>query len=79
MKTKILALMAGTLLAAEAQAQFPGFKKTANDSLVSTEVLANGNVALRIYAPEAKTVGMGGDLGGWGPNAPKFTKDDRGV
>ena len=71
--------MAGTLLAAEAQAQFPGFKKTANDSLVSTEVLANGDVALRIYAPEAKTVGMGGDLGGWGPNAPKFTKDDRGV
>ena len=79
MKTKILALMAGTLLAAEAQAQFPGFKKTANDSLVSTEVLANGEVALRIYAPEAKTIGMGGDLGGWGPNAPKFTKDDRGV
>lgn len=79
MKTKTLLFAAATLLAAEAQAQFPGFKKTANDSLVSTEVLPDGKVALRIYAPDAKQVGMSGDLGGWGPNAPKFTKDGRGV
>ena len=47
----------------EAQAQFPGFKKTANDSLVSAEVLSDGKVALRIYAPDAKLVGMSGDWG----------------
>lgn len=79
MKVEILATMVGILLAVEAQAQFPGFRKTANDSLVSTEVLSNGNVAFRIYAPEAKQVDMGGDLGGWGSDRPVFTKDERGV
>lgn len=80
MKVSILAILTCAFLSStEMYAQFPFFKKTANDSLVSTEVLGNGEVALRIYAPEAKEVRMGGDLGGFGPNAPQFTKDNRGV
>ena len=79
MKTKTLLFAVGILLATEVQAQFPGFKKTANDSLVSTEVLTNGDVTLRIYAPDAKNVGVSGDLLNFGEPAPVFTKDERGV
>ena len=81
MKTKFLLFLAVLSLGASAQdlPAFPFFKPTANDTLVSVETLSDGNVALRIYAPEAKEVSVGGDLGGFGPAAPAFVRDDRGV
>ena len=85
MRTKILTAIAALSLSVAAQAQvpelpdFPFFKPTANDSLVSTEVTADGDVIMRIYAPEAETVSVGGDLGGFGPSTTIFTKDERGV
>ena len=41
---------------------------TPNDSLISTEVLDDGNVVFRIYAPEANEVSVGGDAIPWGQN-----------
>jgi enterochelin esterase family protein len=46
--------------------QFGGGPKTPNDTLKSTQVLQNGDVILKIYAPEAKTVTVGGDIIPWG-------------
>ncbi|MBO1362861.1 endo-1,4-beta-xylanase Z [Prevotella sp. A2931] len=39
---------------------------TPNDTLRSVRSLGNGNVVLSIYAPEAKTVSIGGDIMPWG-------------
>lgn len=50
--------------------------KTANDSLISTEVLAGNKVVFRIYAPKAKKIDFGGDI--WGAKV-NFMKDSRGV
>lgn len=71
-KTLILAL--ALMIGAPAFAQFggpriPDFK--------STEVLGEGKVAFRIYAPEAKKVSVTGDLP-WGKPIV-FTKADNGV
>ena len=59
-------------LAANAQWNF---RPTPNDTLHSVQVLPDGKVAVRIYAPEAKTVSMGGDV--WA-RAP-FVKAENGV
>lgn len=53
---------------------------TPNDTLKSPEVLADGRVVFRIYAPKASEVTVGGD---WIPQGlgtgGKLTKDDKGV
>lgn len=49
---------------------------SANDSLISTEVLPGNKVAFRIYAPEAETVNLRSD-DKWDPI--EFKKDYRGV
>ena len=59
-------------LAANAQWNF---RRTPNDTLHSVQVLPDGKVAVRIYAPEAQTVSMGGDV--WA-RAP-FVKAENGV
>lgn len=79
MKAKFLPLMAMALMALSANAQFPQRTPTPNDTLKSVTVNADNSVTYRIYAPEAKTVGLGGDMAGWGENAPKFTKQANGV
>jgi enterochelin esterase-like enzyme len=42
--------------------------RTPNDSLISTEVLSNGDVVFRIYAPKAEEVSVAGDAIPWGQN-----------
>lgn len=74
MKSTLLSI-AALCFATTAMAQW-GFPKTANDSLTSTEVLSGNKVALRIYAPQAKEVEIGGDI--WGAKVD-FVKDSRGV
>jgi enterochelin esterase-like enzyme len=49
-----------------ASSQFNLGPKTPNDTLKSTQVLPNGDVVLKIYAPEAKVVSIGGDIVPWG-------------
>ena len=51
---------------------------TPNDSLISTEALASGEVVFRIYAPEAKEVSVGGDAIPWGQQI-EGKKADNGV
>jgi len=51
--------------------------RTANDTLHSTQVVAPGKVAFRVYAPKAETVTLGGDLAEYNP-AP-MTKNADGV
>jgi enterochelin esterase-like enzyme len=46
--------------------QFNQGPRTPNDTLKSAQVLSNGDVVLKIYAPEAKTVSIGGDIVPWG-------------
>lgn len=58
-----------------AKAQFPQRQPTPNDTLKSVEVGADNKVTLRIYAPKAEEVTVGGDFGQGGPLA----KDDQGV
>lgn len=50
---------------------------TPNDTLQPVRQTSKG-VVFSIYAPNAKTVGLGGDAVPWG-NPPKFTKADNGV
>lgn len=59
-------------------AQFPGYKPTPNDKLVSVEDAADG-ITFRIYAPDAKTVSLGGDLPSWGEKPVEFVKSEEGV
>ncbi len=59
-------------------AQFSVMNPTPNDTLQSTRVLANGDVVLSIYAPEAKDVGIGGDIVPFGQSL-NYTKSDEGV
>ncbi|MDL2266291.1 endo-1,4-beta-xylanase Z [Parabacteroides sp. OttesenSCG-928-G07] len=74
MKSKCLFLML-VLIPVLGHAQF-GRPRTANDSLVSTEVLQGDKVAFRIYAPEAQSVSLSGDVPARGV---QFAKDARGV
>jgi len=46
--------------------QIPNRIPTPNDNLKSSEVLSNGDVVFRIYAPNSKEVGIGGDIIPWG-------------
>ncbi len=59
-------------------AQFPGRTPTPGDTLQSTRVLANGDVVLSIYAPEAETVSAAGDIVSFGADID-VKKDPSGV
>ena len=77
---KAFYLMALALMTMNANAQFQR-TPTPNDTLKSVTVNADKSVTFRIYAPEAKTVTLGGDLAGYGDiiPAPKFVKQANGV
>jgi enterochelin esterase-like enzyme len=79
MKKNLTSLIILLLLGAiPAFSQFGGGPKTPNDTLKSTKILSNGDVILSIYAPEAKTVSVGGDLIPWGSKVEGI-KDTNGV
>ena len=73
---RILILLAALCCTLPMAAQW-GRRPTPNDTLQSTRILPDGKVLFQIYAPEAKTVSVSGDLP-W--NAPiKFEKAENGV
>ncbi|NOT61292.1 MAG: esterase [Acidobacteria bacterium] len=74
-------IMAGLLLMASvAYAQQPQRPPTPNDTLKSPEVLSDGRVVFRLYAPKASEVSVGGDWISQGLGAGgKLTKDEQGV
>ena len=73
---RFLILLAAVCCTLSMAAQW-GRRPTPNDTLKSTRVLPDGKVLFQIYAPEAKTVSVSGDLP-W--NAPiKFEKAENGV
>jgi len=61
-----------------ALAQFQQRLVTPNDTLKSTRVLADGTVIMKIYAPEAKSVTVGGDVVPWGQKIESY-KDENGI
>lgn len=62
----------------EAIAQNPNRQPTPNDNLKSTEVLENGDVVFRIYAPNSEEVTLGGEVVPWGQKIDG-TKAENGV
>ena len=72
---KILFAIVAMMVCASASAQFQR-TPTPNDNLVSVETAKDGSVTFRIYAPNAKQVGLSGDIGARGLT---FTKSDDGV
>lgn len=54
------------LLSHFAFGQIPTRTPTPNDNLKSTEVLSNGDVVFKIYAPNSELVSIGGDVIPWG-------------
>jgi enterochelin esterase-like enzyme len=69
-----LVLLSGTAVFS----QFNRPPRTPNDTLQSTTVLPDGDVLLKIYAPEAKQVTARGDIVPWGQNI-ESVKDENGV
>lgn len=59
-------------------AQFFNRNPTPNDTLHSTQILSNGDVLLKIYAPKAADVIVSGDIVPWGQQIPK-EKAENGV
>ena len=55
------------------------YQPTPNDTLQSVRNLGNGKVVLSIYAPNAKEVGIKGDLVNWDNSTNTFKKADNGV
>jgi enterochelin esterase-like enzyme len=67
MKKKFIPVVVMLLLSTNtAFSQWNAGPKTPNDTLKSTQVLSNGDVIFRIYAPESKSVSVGGDIIPWG-------------
>lgn len=62
MKSRLIPTVLCLLAATGAAAQIPGRAPSPNDTLRSTQVVGNGKVAFRVYAPEAAAVTMSGDL-----------------
>ena len=62
---KILFAAMALLVSVSANAQFQR-TPTPNDNLVSVETAKDGSVTFRIYAPNAKQVGLSGDIGARG-------------
>ncbi len=73
--TVLVAVLLGCTVAAQAQGWMR--QPTPNDTLQSTRVLPNGDVLFQIYAPEASSVSVSGDLP-WGKPIT-FTKAGNGV
>ena len=73
--TALVAVLLGCTVAAQAQGWMR--QPTPNDTLQSTRVLPNGDVLFQIYAPEASSVSVSGDLP-WGKPIT-FTKAGNGV
>ena len=73
---RLLILSAACLLALPLSAQWMR-QPTPNDTLQSTRTLPDGKVLFQIYAPEAQTVSVTGDLP-WG-NPVRFEKAENGV
>ena len=64
----------------QVQAQQPPRQPTPNDTLKSPEVLADGRVVFRIYAPKASEVTVGGDWISQGlGTGGKLSRDEQGV
>ncbi len=74
---KHLVFMAAILASTSLMAQGWHRQPTPNDTLRSTVVLPDGGVVFQLYAPEAKTVSVSGDLP-W-DNPVKFVKEENGV
>ena len=77
MKRSALCLMLATVTAMSADAQGWFRQPTPNDTLRSTVVLPDNAVVFQVYAPEAETVAVTGDLP-W-DNPVKFVKGTDGV
>lgn len=80
MKTQNVSLniLSLILLAIVSFAQAP--PRTPNDTLKSPEVLSDGRVVFRIYAPKASEVTVGGDWISQGlGTGGNLTKDEQGV
>ena len=73
--TVLVAVLLGCTVAAQAQGWMR--QPTPNDTLQSTRVLPSGDVLFQIYAPEASSVSVSGDLP-WGKPIT-FTKAGNGV
>ena len=61
MKTKTIFFILSLLIVGTASAQFRR-NPTPNDTLHSVTVNPDNSVIFRLYAPDAKTVGIGGDI-----------------
>lgn len=73
MLKKILFAAASLLAGLSLYAQW---QKSPSDTLQSVRVLKDGNVVFSIYAPEAETVGLAGDIVPWGKKIePKKNQD----
>jgi len=77
MKIQITFLLAVLFSMNIANAQF-NRTPTPNDTLHSTQILPNGDVLLRIFAPNAKDVSASGDIVPWGQK-PGTVKAENGV
>lgn len=68
MKIRYLALLAIVFSTSfqEVYSQFPNREPTPNDNLKSTEIMEDGSVVFRIYAPNSKEVTLGGEVVPWG-------------
>ncbi|MBQ9882855.1 MAG: endo-1,4-beta-xylanase Z [Bacteroidaceae bacterium] len=77
MKSKALLLGACLLMAGSVSAQFQR-TPTPNDTLHSVTVNPDNTVIFRLYAPDAKSVNISGDIVPWG-KPTTFTKQANGV
>lgn len=80
LRSVVLAILGVTVLTSAALAQVPAAPQGGRGmgpAVVSPEILADGRVTLRFYAPKASEVLLNGD---WpGGNQVAMTKDDQGV
>ena len=77
-KAKFLGSLLFVFFSSAIQAQMFNRTPTPNDTLHSTKVLSNGDVAFQIYAPDSKEVTLGGDIVPWGTKL-ESKKADNGV
>lgn len=78
MKNRSVAVALLATMTISGQAQLFNRQPTPNDTLQSVRQLTNGDVLLSIYAPQAKTVGITGDIMPWDWQ-PRVVKNANGV
>lgn len=76
MKNRSISIALLATVAVSAQAQLFNHQPTPNDTLQSVRRMPNGDVQLSIYAPQAKTVGITGDIMPWGQQLNVVKNDD---